>query len=381
MFILKFMVVLSIATAQLVIKAVAKTGEQLFTEQHDNMEESETGLYPVKFTNPIKCFLAATDDVYQDLVCRHIDPLLSGGMKEKHLQDMRKGRKRILSEREKETNRSLGMAVIALCLLVVTYLTSLPLLPFVIAAGIYIILPFYRDAWLSYIQDGRLGIMHVLIFNMSFIWLSGYFIVGLMGEISFALFLKFRSAARIGARQNLMEIVDFNSRTVWIDKNGIEIEIPFESLNIGDILVLDIGQIIPVDGVVVKGLALIDQHRLTGESVAAEKQAGDTVFASTLLVAGRLWVLVEKNGSDTAAAQILHILNNTIDEFEISITREFEEAEHTLIPMLAAGLLGWVIAGPAAGVAVLEANFIIDYVSFKLITFLNASVLPPITAY
>ena len=56
---------------------------------------------------------------------------------------------------------------------------------------------------------------------------------------------------------------------------------------------------------------MIDQHALTGESTPAEKGVGDRVFASTVMVAGKVFVSVETSGSDTASAKISQILNDT----------------------------------------------------------------------
>ncbi len=56
-----------------------------------------------------------------------------------------------------------------------------------------------------------------------------------------------------------------------------------------DVIVVNTGEVVPVDGIIVKGMAMIDQHALTGESTPAEKGVGDRVFAATLMVAGKSW--------------------------------------------------------------------------------------------
>ena len=61
-----------------------------------------------------------------------------------------------------------------------------------------------------------------------------------------------------------------------------------DKLQKGDVIVVHTGEVVPVDGHVVEGMAMIDQHALTGESTPAEKGVGDRVFASTLLVAGKV---------------------------------------------------------------------------------------------
>jgi hypothetical protein len=69
--------------------------------------------------------------------------------------------------------------------------------------------------------------------------------------------------------------------------------------------VLTAGHLAPVDGVVVNGAAIVDQHRLTGESQPVEKGAGDPVLATTLVLGGNVGVRVDKTGAETAAARRL----------------------------------------------------------------------------
>ncbi|MEM7695447.1 MAG: hypothetical protein AAF318_13425 [Pseudomonadota bacterium] len=56
----------------------------------------------------------------------------------------------------------------------------------------------------------------------------------------------------------------------------------------GDIIVAEAGAPVPVDGIVVDGEALVDQHVLTGEARPGEKAAGDEILASTVVLSGRL---------------------------------------------------------------------------------------------
>ncbi len=100
-------------------------------------------------------------------------------------------------------------------------------------------------------------------------------------------------------------------RYVWLVKDDIEIRVSLDRLEKGDVVVVHTGEVVPVDGIIVDGLAMIDQHALTGEATPAEKGVGDRVFASTIMVAGKMYVAVEKSGSETATAQIAQILNDT----------------------------------------------------------------------
>ncbi|NDE57312.1 MAG: heavy metal translocating P-type ATPase, partial [Gammaproteobacteria bacterium] len=112
----------------------------------------------------------------------------------------------------------------------------------------------------------------------------------------------------------------------------------------------------PVDGHVVEGMAMIDQHALTGESTPAEKGIGDRVYASTILVAGKIYVSVEQAGSETASAKISQILNDTAGYKLTSQNKGEKLADRAVIPTLAVSGLAFSTLGPFAGVAVLNSD-------------------------
>ncbi|HEX4617304.1 MAG TPA: heavy metal translocating P-type ATPase, partial [Stellaceae bacterium] len=145
-------------------------------------------------------------------------------------------------------------------------------------------------------------------------------------------------------------------RYVWLVKDDIEIRVPLERLEKGDVVVVHTGEVVPVDGIIVDGLAMIDQHALTGEASPAEKGVGDRVFASTIMVAGKMYVAVEKSGSETATAQIAQILNDTAGYKLASQHRGEQLADKAVVPTLAVGALAWATIGSQGAVAALNSD-------------------------
>ncbi len=145
-------------------------------------------------------------------------------------------------------------------------------------------------------------------------------------------------------------------RYVWLVSNGVEIEVPLDRLDRGDIVAVHTGEMVPVDGIIVEGLAMIDQQALTGESVAAEKGVGDRVFASTVMVAGKIHVAVEKSGSETATAKIAQILNDSAGYKLASQHKGEQLADKAVIPTLCLGGLAFTTLGPTAAVAVVNSD-------------------------
>ena len=132
----------------------------------------------------------------------------------------------------------------------------------------------------------------------------------------------------------LINIFAQQPRNVWVLKDGIEVEIPLEKVKINDILVVNTGEVIPSDGIVIDGFATVDQHALTGESQPAEKGVGDGVLASTFIITGRIHMKVEKSGEDTTVAKVGQILSNSTD-FKSNVQLKGERwANQATLPML-----------------------------------------------
>lgn len=141
-------------------------------------------------------------------------------------------------------------------------------------------------------------------------------------------------------------------------RDGLEIEVPLESLEIDETVVVDAGQTIPIDGIVTDGYALIDQHILTGESRPVEKEQGDEIFASTTVTEGRVFIRVKKLGSETVAANICHILRNTTD-FKSGVQLKGEEfGDKAVAPLMELAALALPAVGPSGMLAVLNAPLV-----------------------
>ncbi len=316
--------------------------------------------------------LSKADDDYQMLVRTYIDPILAGRARNQHLQEIVGNKKRPLSIQEKRSNRRLGLGFIAFGLLVDIYFTGIPLISMVILIGIYNLWPWFKESYRLAFKENRFGIIHLICLYFAVMWLGGYFFIGVVGAIFSGLCQKIQMITQIGAREDLIDVLGQKPEQVWIEVNGVEVGIPFEQLKLGDTLILDVGQMIPVDGVILDGWALVDQQRLTGESQPVEKSAGDTVFAATIVLGGKLRVCVEKSGNDTTAAKIADVLNHTVEYGVDNLRAEFVSVEHTVWPMLAGGMFGLLVGGPVTGAAILGCNYVVGIVPLRMITLLNA---------
>ena len=158
------------------------------------------------------------------------------------------------------------------------------------------------------------------------------------------------------AKKLLLHAIDKKPRYVWLYCDGTEIQIAIDRLEPDDVIVINSGEIIPVDGIIIHGMAIVDQHALTGKSTPAEKGIGDRVFAATSMVAGKVLVQVEKSGNETASAKISQILNDAAG-YKLGLQHKGARlADKGVIPTLAVGAVGMAALGLGGAVAVLKSD-------------------------
>ncbi|MEM7134381.1 MAG: heavy metal translocating P-type ATPase [Chloroflexota bacterium] len=164
---------------------------------------------------------------------------------------------------------------------------------------------------------------------------------------------KLVTSSKDGTRKKLTNLFGQQPKHVWVMRDGIEVSVPFETVQMGDYVVIEAGQMVPVDGRIHEGMASIDQHMLTGEAQPAEKGIGDSVFAATVVLAGRIVVQVEKTGAETAAAQVGQILTETSNFTSGVQLRGKEIADRAAGPTLLLSILALPLVGPSRTLAIL----------------------------
>ena len=103
-------------------------------------------------------------------------------------------------------------------------------------------------------------------------------------------------------------LMGLQAKTARVERNGTEVDIPVEQVQVGDIVIVRPGEKIPVDGTVISGHSAVDESLLTGESLPVDKQVGDEVIGATLNKQGLLKFEASKVGRDTALAQIVRLV-------------------------------------------------------------------------
>jgi heavy metal translocating P-type ATPase len=184
-------------------------------------------------------------------------------------------------------------------------------------------------------------------------------IAAVVSQYSYIVSDRVKSSARSG----MIDIFSQRPKTVWIPYSDGEsgeptaVEVPIETVQEGDLVVVHTGEVIPIDGVVVEGLASVDQHILTGEAQPADKDAGDGVFASTVVMSGKIVIRVDKTGDATTVAQIGRILSRTL-EFKADRQLKADDwANSTVIPTMFLSAAMLPVLGVAGGMAVINSHY------------------------
>jgi Cu+-exporting ATPase len=107
----------------------------------------------------------------------------------------------------------------------------------------------------------------------------------------------------------IKKLMNLQAKTARVIRNGEEMEIAVEDVQINDDIVVRPGERIPVDGEIIKGKSTIDESMLTGESIPVEKAVGDEVIGATINKEGSFTFRATKVGKDTALSQIIHMVN------------------------------------------------------------------------
>nr|WP_254926105.1 heavy metal translocating P-type ATPase [Bordetella genomosp. 11] len=163
----------------------------------------------------------------------------------------------------------------------------------------------YRKGWIA-VRNGNLNINALMS-----IAVTGAAVIGQWPEAAMVMFL-FNVAEQIEARSldrarhAVRGLLDLAPPTATRRENGAWREVPAAELAVGDIVRVRPGERIAADGVVVAGRSAVDQSAITGESLPADKTAGDPVYAATVNAEGSFEYRVTAAAQDTTLARIIH---------------------------------------------------------------------------
>ena len=230
------------------------------------------------------------------------------------------------------------------------------MLPASAALMLYTAVPSYQRGYRVVVRERRLGVdvLDSIIFTACLF--TGQLFAGATTAWFLSFGRKLLKKTEDDSAKVLRNVFGKQPSLVWLFKDGEEIETSLDKIRVGDLIVVHTGEAVPVDGKVREGNAIIDQHMLTGESAPSEKAVGDEVFASTVMLAGKVVVAVEKAGEETTSSKITRILNQTVTYKAKAQSIGESLADKAVIPALGiAGIAGFTV-GPSAALAVINSE-------------------------
>jgi Cu+-exporting ATPase len=175
----------------------------------------------------------------------------------------------------------------------------------------------------------------------------------IIGLINLGLALELRAKGRTG--EAIKRLIGLQAKTASVIREGKEIEIPIEQVQLNDELKVRPGEKIPVDGLVIEGRSSIDESMLTGEPMPIEKKAGDELVAGTINKSGLLIFKATRVGKDTVLAQIIGMVKRAQNS-KPSIGRLADVISGYFVPTVmiisVLSALAWLNLGSDSGSAI-----------------------------
>ena len=144
------------------------------------------------------------------------------------------------------------------------------------------------------------------------------------------------------------KLMDLRPATARVLRDGQEMEVPAETLEVGELIVVRPGEKIPTDGEVVDGSSAVDEKLMTGESLPVDKRPGDSVIGGTVNATGSFRFRASRVGSDTALSQIIALVQQAQGS-SAQIQRVADRVTVYFVPAVVivafGSFAGWWLAG------------------------------------
>ena len=137
-------------------------------------------------------------------------------------------------------------------------------------------------------------------------------------------------------------------KTAVLVRDGKEVTVGIDEVQIGDVFAVRPGESIPVDGIILEGTTAVDESALTGESIPVDKAEGDKVSAATINSSGYIRAQATRVGEDTTLSQIIRIVSDAAAT-KAPIARIADKVSGIFVPAViaiaAVTTAGWLLAG------------------------------------
>jgi len=181
----------------------------------------------------------------------------------------------------------------------------------------------------------------------------------IIGLILLGRFLEAR--AKGGTSEAIKKLIGMQPKTARVIRDGSEVEIPVDDVEVGDLILIRPGERVPVDGIIRQGYSSIDESMITGESIPVEKKEGDEVIGATINKTGSFQFEATKVGKNTTLAQIIRLVEEAQGS-KAPIQRLADVIASYFVPIVigiaTATFIIWYLVGPAPALTFALLNFV-----------------------
>lgn len=152
--------------------------------------------------------------------------------------------------------------------------------------------------------------------------------------------------AKYKTADSVRNLIGLQAVTAFVVRDGKEIEMPLDEVNVGDAVIIHPGEKVPVDGVVIKGSSSIDESAVTGESIPSDKTVGDNVTAGTVNTTGSLTITATAVGADSMLSRIIRMVEEAQGS-KAPIQKIADKVSSVFVPIVLVSALltfgGWML--------------------------------------
>ena len=190
---------------------------------------------------------------------------------------------------------------------------------------------------------GKIGAVHELYFESAGIIIT-FILLGRMLE----------SRSKSKTSEAIYRLMELAPKTAILVRDGVEVTVAAEEVELGDTVIVKPGMHIPVDGTVMNGYTSVDESMLTGESIPVEKQEGDFVYSGTVNKNGSIRIRTDQKSGDTALSQIVRMIEQAQNS-KAPIARLADVISGWFVPAVVViaivAAAAWLIAGKGVAFA------------------------------
>ncbi|ARV63359.1 cadmium-translocating P-type ATPase [Nostocales cyanobacterium HT-58-2] len=263
------------------------------------------------------------------------------------------------SNAEENSWPGMPLSVLATALAVLGGPVGLSIPPVMVALSISLAtLPVVKRAWEGIWIERKLNIDFLDFMAIAITTVQGQFLTPALMLSLIEIGENIRDRTARSSAQQTLDLLSSLGQFVWVERDREKVQIPIQDVQRGDTVIVYPGEQVPVDGTILRGKALLDEQKLTGESLPVLKKKGQTVYASTLVREGRIYISAERTGNDTCAGQSIRLMQEAPVHDTRMENHALKIAQKAVMPTL---LLGGVVfattRNPARAASVLTLDF------------------------